>query len=47
MVHNSSILNAALPLEQNMDSAGVPGITVTLNFLCRCSAVYTVQYLLE
>ena len=39
----TSILNAAPPLEQNMDSAGVPGITMRLNFLCRCSAVYTVQ----
>ena len=40
-----ALLHAALPLEleQSMDSAGVPGITLALNPLCRCSAGYTVQ----
>ena len=35
----------ALPLqvEQNMDSAGTAGINVTLNTLCRHSAVYAIQ----
>ena len=42
---NLLLLHAALPLqlEQSMDSAGAPGITLTLNPLCRCGAGYTVQ----